>query len=180
MFIEESQSQSNRMILPQAVNPYQWLKIILDSDDKKQKSATTCARDPDHLPPQALHERVGSRIIKLSAILCSEHSVFGVKGACAVMTISIVALLRATQDFYSRYRFEWALFAILLSMSRTTGASTFSFCLRLFGTVCSMTASYVIWYAPNQNIAGVLVLLWVWLFIVCCLCEFLVRKFRLR
>lgn len=82
------------------------------------------------------------------------------------MTIAILAFLRDTQSFFSEQRLLWALFAILLSLGRTSGSSTFLLLCRVFGTVASTVASYIIWYIVAEKTPGVLVFLWLWFVII--------------
>lgn len=116
-------------------------------------------KDPDHLPPANLMETVGDKIRKVNAA-------YGLRGVCAVMTVSIMAFLRDSQSFYSRQRFLWALFAIVLSMGRTAGSSTFLLLCRIFGTIASMIASYIIWYIVDEKTPGILVFVWLWFTVI--------------
>ncbi|PHH92182.1 hypothetical protein CDD83_8568 [Cordyceps sp. RAO-2017] len=97
-------------------------------------------KNPDHLPPANLFERVGDYICQAGSILRTSHAGFGLRGACAVMTILILSFLHDSQEFFFRQRFLWALFAMLLSMA----------------------PSYIIWYIVDQKTAGILVFLAVW------------------
>ncbi|OAA70444.1 hypothetical protein ISF_02418 [Cordyceps fumosorosea ARSEF 2679] len=123
-------------------------------------------RNPDHLPATNTTEAVGDCIRKASLVLRTEHAAYGLRGVCAVMTIAIVGFLRDSQDFYFAQRLLWALFAILLSMGRTSGSSTFLLMCRLLGTMASMVASYIIWYIVDQRTPGVLVFMWLWFLVI--------------
>ena len=92
------------------------------------------------------------------------------------MTIAILAFLQASHHFYFAQRFLWALFAILLSMSRTTGSSTFLLLGRVFGTLASAIASYIIWYIVDKRTPGILVLLWIWFVCIGVFCKFVMRQ----
>ena len=54
---------------------------------------------------------------------------------------------------------------ISISMSRTSGQSILNFIFRVGGTAIAMVGSYLIWYIPVGNIPGVIVLLWLWIFL---------------
>ncbi len=131
-------------------------------------------RNPDHLPAANTMEVVGDYIRKISSVLRTDHAAYGLRGACAVMTIAIIGFLRDSQDFYFAQRLLWALFAILLSMGRTSGSSTFLLMCRLLGTTASMVASYIIWYIVDQHIPGVLVFMWLWFMVISFLSKFCV------
>lgn len=140
------------------------------ADENRRQSFRT-QKNPDHLPPSSLAERVGDQIRKISAVCRSNHAAYGLRGMLAIMTIAITAFLRSSQQFFLEQRFLWALFAILLSMSRTSGSSTFLLLGRLFGTATSMTASYLIWYVADRTIPGILVFTWVWFTVIGYLCK---------
>ncbi|KAJ3497992.1 hypothetical protein NLG97_g1459 [Lecanicillium saksenae] len=130
-------------------------------------------RNPDHLPAASTMESIGDYIRKISLVLRTDHAAYGLRGACAVMTVAIIGFLNSSQNFYFAQRLIWALFAILLSMGRTSGSSTFLLMCRLLGTMGSMVASYVIWYIVDQRTPGVLVFLWLWFMVI----SFLMVKF---
>jgi hypothetical protein len=128
-------------------------------------------KNPDHLPPTNLLERIGDYVRKISSVFRTHHAAYGLRGVCAIMTVAIIAFLRDSQDFYFEQRILWALFAILLSMGRTAGSSTFLLLGRVLGTVASMIASYIIWYVVDEKTPGVLVLLWLWFVVIGYLCK---------
>ena len=123
-------------------------------------------KDPDHLPPSNFMEAVGDQIRKANSVFRTHHAAYGIRGVCAIMTICIMAFLRDSQNFYSRQRFLWALFAILLSLGRTAGSSTFLLLCRILGTIASMIASYIIWYIVDEKIPGILVFTWLWFVVI--------------
>lgn len=130
-------------------------------------------KNPDHLPPSNVMETIGDYIRKISSVFRSDHAAYGLRGVCAIMTIGIIAFLHDSQDFYFAQRFLWALFAIVLSMARTTGSSTFLLLGRVLGTIASMITSYIIWYVVDQKTSGILVFLWLWFLVLGYLCKFL-------
>lgn len=50
-------------------------------------------------------------------------------------------------------------------MSMTSGQSMFGFFGRVAGTAVAMVTSIVIWYIVNQHTAGVIVFLWLFIFL---------------
>ncbi len=107
----------------------------------------------------------------LEQLFCSRYGLFGLRGACAMMTIGITAFLHSSRTFYSEQRFIWALYAIVLSLNETSGSSIQSLCFRFLGTLASMLASYLIWYIFDKHTSGISVLLWIWFGVLGFLCR---------
>ena len=110
-------------------------------------------------------ERVGETVRLIPKFFRSEASAFGLRVAAATMSVGIVNYLRDTQDFFLTNRLLWAEIMIALSMTRTAGQSIFNYVLRTGGTAIAMIAAYVIWYIVDGNIPGVIVFLWLWIFL---------------
>ncbi|EME49428.1 hypothetical protein DOTSEDRAFT_68258 [Dothistroma septosporum NZE10] len=121
-------------------------------------------KDPEHLPPQTSWEKMGEVIRLLPRGLRSDASAFGFRVVCATMSIGIICYLEASQLWFLQNRLLWAMIMVPLSMTRTAGQSTWSFALRILGTAIAMTASYVIWYIVDGKKPGVIVFLWLWIF----------------
>lgn len=83
-------------------------------------------KDPEHLPPENVFQRTGNALRLMPEALRSEHSAFGLRAACATMSVAIVAYLRATYTFFNEQRLSWAAIMIAFSMARTSGQSAFS------------------------------------------------------
>ncbi|KAJ5577998.1 uncharacterized protein N7459_006962 [Penicillium hispanicum] len=122
-------------------------------------------KDPEHLPPDTMFQKIGDKIRVIPWLLRSFESTYGFRVACATMTIAIVVFLHDTQTFFIKQRLVWAMIMVNLSMSPTSGQSIFSFVLRIAGTVIAMVASLLIWYIPGQKTPGIIVFLF--LFISC-------------
>ncbi|KAL2357495.1 hypothetical protein BJ546DRAFT_964334 [Cryomyces antarcticus] len=122
-------------------------------------------KDPEHLPPRNVWEKIGNRFRAVPHFLRSPESSFGFRVACATMSIAIVAYLRNTYQFFVMQRLFWSLIMVAISMTPTAGQSLFSFGLRVVGTAVAMVASLVIYYIVDRHVAGVLVFLW--LFVSC-------------
>ncbi|EYE94810.1 uncharacterized protein EURHEDRAFT_479275 [Aspergillus ruber CBS 135680] len=181
LFTEECHAHPKRLLIPRLRHLRYWLKVLvhiagtrpgstyqsMDPQTNVELGSTFYDRkDPDHLPPANLMESFGDKIRKINAVFRTNHAAYGLRGVCAVMTISIMAFLRDSQSFYSRQRFLWALFAIVLSMGRTAGSSTFLLLCRILGTIASMIASYIIWYIVDQKTPGILVFVWLWFTVI--------------
>ncbi|KAK4178019.1 hypothetical protein QBC36DRAFT_299736 [Triangularia setosa] len=122
-------------------------------------------KDPEHLPPETTWQRFGNGLRKISAFFGSEESMFGLRVACATMTVGIVAFLEDTQRFFMEQRLVWAMIIIALGMTMTSGQSFFGFLCRVGGTVVAMVLSLIIWYIVDGRPAGAIVFLWFFIFI---------------
>ncbi|KAK4955886.1 hypothetical protein LTR10_006825 [Elasticomyces elasticus] len=140
-------------------------------------------KDPEHLPPHNTRERVGEIIRRLPNFFRSDASAFGFRVVCATMTIAIICYLEASQAWFLKQRLLWAMIMVAISMSRTAGQSTFNFALRIIGTLIAMASTtvcyyltiadprlfqigaYAIWYIVDGHVAGVIVFLWLWMFV---------------
>ncbi|KAH8123452.1 hypothetical protein ACSS6W_007516 [Trichoderma asperelloides] len=181
VYFDDCYTHSKRLLIPPFLQPRYWIERFIPPGSIRRDgtSQTTGAqtsiklgssfynpKNPDHLPPSNFMETIGDYIRKISSIFRSDHAAYGLRGACAIMTIGIIAFLHDSQDFYFAQRFLWALFAILLSMARTAGSSTFLLLGRVLGTIASMIASYIIWYVVDQKTPGILVFLWLWFLVL--------------
>ena len=81
------------------------------------------------------------------------------------MTIGIVAFLESTQVFFNEQRLVWAMIIIAIGMTMTSGQSVYGFLLRTGGTALAMVLSIVIWYIVDAKTPGVLVMLWLFVFV---------------
>lgn len=139
------------------------------------------AKDPEHLPPQNTWERSTTLLTRMSRLVASPESAFGFRVACATMSIGIVAFLRNTQVFFTEQRLVWAMIMVAIGMTTTAGSGVFGFFGRILGTgvnsdlytkcqayillAIAMCTSLVIWYIVDGHPAGVIVFLFVFIFI---------------
>ncbi|KAJ5330540.1 hypothetical protein N7476_000323 [Penicillium atrosanguineum] len=180
VFLEERNTKPKRLRFPRAGSlarfiPWSkamdllrwcWQESVDAEADVRLGPAFYNQKDPDHLPPVNLVQSVGDGIRKISSALRTEHAAYGLRGVCAIMTIAIISFLHASQTFYFGHQFLWAMFAILLSMGRTAGSSTFMLLCRILGTILSMIACYLIWYIPDQKTPGILAFLCLWFTVI--------------
>ncbi|KXT19011.1 hypothetical protein AC579_8733 [Pseudocercospora musae] len=122
-------------------------------------------RDPEHEEPRNVWERFGEFIRLIPRALRSDHSAFGFRVVAATMTVAIICYLRDSQTWFLRNRILWAMIMVPISMTRTAGQSTQSFILRILGTLLAMITSYVIFYIVDKKTPGVIVFLWLWIFL---------------
>ena len=120
-------------------------------------------KDPDHLPPTTAWQRFGESLRKITGFLRSDESAFGFRVACATMSIAIIAYLGDTQLWFTRQRVVWAMLMVALGMTPTSGLAMFNFVWRIFGTLVAMLAAWLVWYIPNKNTAGILVVLYIFI-----------------
>ncbi|KAK0623816.1 hypothetical protein B0T14DRAFT_536590 [Immersiella caudata] len=179
--VADGTMSKSRLIVPTPSRLRKWIFSVLSSEDQSADQAPDLVesranivyfgdgynrkRDPEHLEPTNAWERFGYRLRNISGFLGSEESAFGFRVACATMTIGIVAFLENTQHFFMEQRLLWALIIITIGMTMTSGQSFFGFIMRVGGTVFAMATSLVIWYIVNEHRAGVIVFLWIFIFV---------------
>ncbi|KAK9551523.1 hypothetical protein V6Z96_000458 [Aspergillus fumigatus] len=171
----------SHLIIPGAKRLLKWLRSILQAEDTHEDDhlgdihtqshilqlgeAYRHRKDPEHLPPETIIQKIGDKIRVVPWLLRSSESAYGFRVACATMTIYVIALLHQTQTFFIHQRLVWAMIMINISMSPTAGQSIFGFVLRLVGTVIAMALTLLAWYIPGQKTPGVIVFFW--LFVAC-------------
>ena len=181
-----------RLIIPGAKRLLKWIKSFLDAGDTHDDNmgdvhthnrtlelgeAYRNRKDPEHLPPDTLFQKIGDKIRIIPWALRSFESTYGFRVAYATMTIAVVAFLHDTQAFFTKQRLVWAMIMVNLSMSPTSGQSIFSFILRIAGTTIAMVASFLIWYIPDEKTPGVIVFLFIF---VSCAFYIPIKMFRFR
>ena len=139
-------------------------------------------KDPEHLPANSAWQHFGNGLRQVSRFFGSEESAFGFRVACATMTVGIVAFLEETQDFFIKQRLVWAMIIIAIGMTQSesfrriylpryanlssaSGQSIFGFFCRVGGTLLAMILSFIIWYIVDEKLPGVIVILWLFLFL---------------
>ncbi|KAK3680982.1 hypothetical protein B0T22DRAFT_415351 [Podospora appendiculata] len=179
--VEDGTMGKKRLIMPGFRRLRKWFLAIISNQDASTEQAPdlmetannvvhfsdgyTHKRDPEHLPPATPWEHFGNGLRKISDFFGSEESAFGIRAACATMTVGIVAFLEPTQAFFMEQRLVWAMIIIAIGMTMTSGQSFFGFLCRIGGTVIAMVCSLVIWYIVNEHVPGVIVFLWLSIFI---------------
>ncbi|EMC94785.1 hypothetical protein BAUCODRAFT_124379 [Baudoinia panamericana UAMH 10762] len=169
-----------KLIFPGSKTLYEWFRAIFGREDRnndghyleEMNSGGVEAvdlgeeferrKDPEHLPPQNALERFGETLRKIPIFLRSDASAFGFRVACATLTVGIICYLEKTQAWFLRQRLLWAMVIVAISMSRTSGQSTFNYALRALGTAIAMVGTYIIWYIVVGHAPGVLIFLWLW------------------
>lgn len=122
-------------------------------------------KDPEHLPAKNAWQTFGNGLRAIPHFLGSIESAFGFRVACATLTVGILAFLHDTQTFFLEQRLVWAMIIIAIGMSMTSGQAIFGFFGRIAGTALAMVFSLVIWYIADAHTAGVIVFLWLFIFL---------------
>ncbi|PYI02854.1 hypothetical protein BO78DRAFT_324201 [Aspergillus sclerotiicarbonarius CBS 121057] len=186
--------ERNRLIIPGSKRLLKWLISAFKADDSHEDDnlggdinsqsnilhlgeAYKHRKDPEHLPPENILQKIGDKVRLVPSALRSPESAYGFRVACATMTVAVVSFLHDTQGFFVKQRFVWAMIMVNLSMSPTSGQSIFGFVLRILGTVLSMVLSLLAWYIPGQKTPGIIVFLFVFL---TCVFYVPIKQFRFR
>ncbi|KAH7041382.1 uncharacterized protein B0I36DRAFT_282294 [Microdochium trichocladiopsis] len=175
---EDGTMAKNRLIVPKNKKLKQWITSILENQDRSQDQNADLfdpglavvytgsgfsKKDPEHLLPTTAWQRAGNVLRKISRVISSKESAFGLRVACATMTIGIVAFLEDSHVFFQEQRLVWAMIMVALAMTQTSGQSIYGFFCRVGGTIVAMVVSLVNWYIVNGKTPGVLVFLFVFL-----------------
>ncbi|KAL2020820.1 hypothetical protein VTK56DRAFT_7913 [Thermocarpiscus australiensis] len=179
--VEDGTMSKRRLIVPSFRRLRKWFLAVFRHEDSSADQAPdvmeTSAnivyfgdgynrkKDPEHLPPATAWQHFGNGLRKVSNFFGSEESLFGFRVACATMTIGIVAFLEHTQRFFMEQRLVWAMIIIAIGMTMTSGQSFFGFLCRVGGTVVAMCFSLIIWYIVGERTPGVIVFLWLSVFL---------------
>lgn len=122
-------------------------------------------KDPEHLPPVNLYERVTDKFRLIPKVVGSSESWFGFKVAAGTMFIAITCYLRNSQEFYIKQRIIWGSVMVSISMSQTAGSGLYGQFVRIFGTFLAMVFSYIDWYIVDGHTAGVIVFVGITMFL---------------
>ncbi|EEP76334.1 predicted protein [Uncinocarpus reesii 1704] len=117
--------------------------------------------DPEHLPPANRWQRFGNWLRRLSHLLSSKESAFGLRVAVAAFCVAILAYLKQTQHFFYSNRINWAVVVIVIGMSPVSGKSLFGLIGRIVATILSTGLAFAVWYIVAGNTAGILVFLYI-------------------
>ncbi|KAK1997001.1 hypothetical protein LX36DRAFT_658044 [Colletotrichum falcatum] len=170
-----------RLVVPSQKRLSKWLRGIWSTEDASPEQTPDIAemganvvyagdgynkkKDPEHLPARGAWQRFGNGVRRFSGFVGSGESLFGFRVAIATMTVGIMAFLQSTQAFFNEQRLVWAMIMIAIGMTITAGQSIFGFVCRVGGTCAAVVASYIIWYIVAARTAGVIVFLWLFIFV---------------
>ncbi|OBR09536.1 hypothetical protein CH63R_08301 [Colletotrichum higginsianum IMI 349063] len=170
-----------RLIVPSQKRLKKWFRGVCSTEDASPEQTPDVAemganivyagdgynkkKDPEHLPAHGAWQHLGNAVRRFSGFVGSGESMFGFRVAVATMTIGIMAFLRSTQTFFNEQRLVWAMIMIAIGMTITAGQSIFGFVCRVGGTCVAVVFSYIIWYIVVERTAGVIVFLWLFIFV---------------
>ncbi|KAK2678669.1 hypothetical protein RAB80_007409 [Fusarium oxysporum f. sp. vasinfectum] len=177
--IEDGTMKHKRLIFPTERRLLKWLMSVFKGQDSSVKQnqdiletnnidygdSFNPKKDLEHLPATNIWQHFGNWLRRILLLLGSKESHFGFRVAAATMTVGILAFLEQTHQFFQDQRLDWAMITIALGMTITSGQSIFGFFCRIGGTCLAMIFSLIIWYAVDQKTPGVIVLLWLFIFI---------------
>ncbi|OBT57952.1 hypothetical protein VE04_03041 [Pseudogymnoascus sp. 24MN13] len=179
--VEDGTMKKNRLIVPGRRRLRKWIMGLGREDatvDSEYPDSTESGmnniymgsgfnkrKDPEHLPPQTAWQHFGNALRTIPRFLGSPESAFGFRVACATLTVGIVAFLKDTQLFFIKQRLVWAMIIIAIGMNMTSGQAIFGFLGRIVGTFIAAVSSLVIWYIAGEKTPGVLVFLWLFIFL---------------
>ncbi|TVY78574.1 Uncharacterized protein LSUE1_G003688 [Lachnellula suecica] len=179
--VADGTMKKNRLIVPGQRRVKKWIMSIGKEDtsidnetpDSMESGAHNVfmgsgfnpVKDPEHLPPTTAWQHFGNGLRAIPRFLGSTESAFGFRVACATLTVGIIAFLKDSQAFFIEQRLVWAMIIIAIGMTMTSGQSMFGFFGRVAGTAVAMVCSIVIWYIIDQKTAGVIVMLWFFIFL---------------
>ena len=117
--------KSSKVIFPGSKTLYKWLRAVFGQEDFSEEDSYTTdmdsggahsvylgqefgrRRDPEHLPPSNILEKLGSRIRLIPKFFRSESSAFGLRVTAATMSVGIICYLRDTQTWFLQQRLLW-------------------------------------------------------------------------
>lgn len=145
------------LVIPDARRLRKWFASVFKSDDSTAEDSPDIMerggnvvflghgwmqkRDPEHLPPVNVWEKMGNGLRSFSNFFGSAESVFGIRVACATMTIGIVAFLEQTQQFFTQQRLVWAMIIIAIGMTQSMSILNLAFFL---SSNCSSTDNMIV------------------------------------
>ncbi|ETS83906.1 hypothetical protein PFICI_05782 [Pestalotiopsis fici W106-1] len=178
--VASGKMDKNRLIIPTWKRFKKWTAAIFKGEDASGENTAdffdsnnvvyigdgfAAKKDPEHLPATNLVERIGNGIRTVNRFFGSPASFFGIRAACATMTVAIVDFIEPTQAFFVKQRLVWAMIIVSISMTETSGQSIFGFLCRIAGTIGAMVLALIAWYIVDHRAPGVIV--FYALFIMC-------------
>jgi hypothetical protein len=179
--VEDGTLKRKRFIYPDNRKLKKWIHSIFKTEDgtvdlNNPDSSETGSHsiyegnpirkhDPEHLPPKNAWQKFGNSLRSIPHFLGSTESAFGLRVAAATMSVGIIAFLQSSSNWFFKQRVVWAMVIISIGMTPTSGSATFGFIGRVVGTVLAMVNSYINWYIVDGHRAGVIVFLYVFIFL---------------
>ncbi|ETN45021.1 uncharacterized protein HMPREF1541_09897 [Cyphellophora europaea CBS 101466] len=165
----------NRLILPGWRRIWKLIYSVIAPEDKSTSlpepapTGTTAGinttfiarKDPEHLQPTNVYEHITDHMRRSYSILGSPASLFGLRAACATMSLGMLAYFRQTHVFFLQQRGFWATVMIAISLEVTAGRGLFGFVTKIAGTVVAAVVSIAIWYMSDHHAAAIVPLCYI-------------------
>ncbi|KAI1871436.1 uncharacterized protein JN550_004430 [Neoarthrinium moseri] len=179
--VSSGSMSKNRLIVPKYNRLKKWVSSIFQEQDSSSENAAdlfdsnnivyvgdgfSAKKDPEHLPATNFIEHMGNGLRLVNRFFGSQQSLFGLRVACATMTVGIVNFLEPTQEFFVKQRLVWAMIIISISMTETSGQSIFGFFCRVGGTFAAMVLALIAWYIVDENAPGIIVFYFLFLVLI--------------
>lgn len=131
--------KKNRLIIPKWKKLKKWAASLLKEEDASSENTAdlfdsnnvvyvgdgfAAKKDPEHLPAKNWFEHLGNGLRTINKFFGSQQSFFGMRVACATMTIAIVNFLEPTQAFFVKQRLVWAMIIVSISMTESKSLQT--------------------------------------------------------
>lgn len=131
---EDGSMARNHLVVPKNKRLKEWFTSILENRDRSQDQNADLfdpglavvytgsgftQRNPEHRAPTTAWQRAGEVLRKASRLISSRESGFGLRCACATMTIGIVAFLEDSHVFFQQQRLVWAMIMVALAMTQS-------------------------------------------------------------
>ncbi len=132
--VADGTMKKNRLQFPTLHRLRKWGASILSEEDSTGESPDALEsglnivfvgdgfgkrKDPEHLPATNRWQKLGNGLRKIPKFFGSSESMFGLRCACATMTVGIICFLQETQVFFQEQRLVWAMIIIGMGMTQS-------------------------------------------------------------
>lgn len=126
----------------------------LDGEVPDYLRQETQRRDADNLPPANLGQYIGLYITKAFYFLISDKFWFWIRAGGLICLGATPYFVRTTANWYYNIRMVWLVIMIAVSISESTGQTTYVFISKLIYTFAGCLLGLVCWYISCGKGAG--------------------------
>ncbi|KAI5957510.1 hypothetical protein KGF57_003204 [Candida theae] len=126
----------------------------LDEEVPDYLRKETQSRDADNLPPSNFAQYVGLYLTKVFYFLISDRLWFWIRAGGLICIGAIPYFVRTTAHWYYSNRMVWLVIMIAVSISESTGQTTYVFISKLIYTFAGCLLGLVCWYISCGSAAG--------------------------
>lgn len=126
----------------------------LDADVPDYLHKDIQTRDADNLPPANIVQYIGLYITKIFYFLISDKFWFWIRAGGLICVGAIPYFVRTTAHWYYSIRMVWLVIMIAVSISESTGQTTYVFMSKLIYTFFGCLIGLVCWYISCGSAAG--------------------------